>query len=232
MRRRFWKEVTVCHLASGLFAVQLDGRSVRLPAGHELAVRQAALASAIAEEWRAIPPDVAFDPGSLPLTGIAGTMIERIAPDRQATVTTLLSYGASDLLFYRDAAEADAQSALFDPVMDRFAAQHGVRPDVTTALAPLPADPRLSDEFARTLLTFDDAALASLGVLTPALGSLVLGIGLLEGWLELETACAVASFEERSQMQRWGEDVDVLDQLAARARDVDDAMRFYELSRP
>ena len=65
----------------GLFGPELDGRPIRLPKGTVLAVPSRSLGQALVAEWSRIPDNEAFTPEQLPLTRIAGTMIERIRPD-------------------------------------------------------------------------------------------------------------------------------------------------------
>ncbi|MDT8870958.1 ATP12 family protein [Komagataeibacter rhaeticus] len=78
-------------MAGGGFGVELDGRGIRLPGGTALVVHSAALADAIAAEWARAGGEKGgnFTPDDLPMTRIAGTMIERVAPDPAAQVTAL-----------------------------------------------------------------------------------------------------------------------------------------------
>src|ERR1700741_1277411 len=63
--KRFWREVGVVPRLDG-FALTLDGKLARPPAGHGLAVPSLAVAEVLAGEWRAI--DVSIDPARMPLT--------------------------------------------------------------------------------------------------------------------------------------------------------------------
>jgi chaperone required for assembly of F1-ATPase len=126
--RRFWQAVSVLRREDGAYEVRLDGRPIRLPGGGTVAVPARSLADAIAAEWSAIEPRAPFVPTDLPLTRIAGTMIERIAPNPDSVKETLLEYGLSDLLACRDPALADRQAACFDPILARFADHWGVSP--------------------------------------------------------------------------------------------------------
>ena len=78
-RKRFWKQVTIVPAGTG-YAVELDGRPVKLPERTTLAVESNALAQALAEEWQAAGKEAGglFRPEDLPLTRIAGSMLERI----------------------------------------------------------------------------------------------------------------------------------------------------------
>ncbi|HEY0271207.1 MAG TPA: ATP12 family chaperone protein, partial [Sphingomonas sp.] len=94
--RRFWRDVTVEDRG-----IRLDGRVLRTPARVELRLPTDALASAVAEEWRAV--EGAIDPRAMPLTGLANAAIDRIAPDPQAFAAGLARHAESDLLCYRAA---------------------------------------------------------------------------------------------------------------------------------
>ncbi|CAI9120749.1 ATP12 family protein [Brytella acorum] len=229
-KRRFWMEASVVPQEKGDYGVALDGRLIKLPGGHLLVVAARALADAIAEEWRAIPPDSLFDASALPLTRMTGTMIERVAPDLDAARGTLLNFGLSDLLLFREETLRDIQSVLFDPPVDAFSERYGVRPRVTFSIVPDTVETPVKATMSRILAGMDAAALASLGVLVPALGSLILGIGLLEGWVTETAACDAAFLDERTQMRRWGEDTELLDDLASRAADVETGLKFWQLS--
>src|SRR5687767_11806001 len=76
LRRRFYKTAAVSE-GSGAHAVLLDGRPVRTPARKPLAAPTAALAQATAREWDA-QHDV-IDPGRMPLTRLANTIIDGVA---------------------------------------------------------------------------------------------------------------------------------------------------------
>ena len=98
-RKRFWKEADVVQEAEG-FAVRLDGRTVRLPAGTALSVPSRALAEALAAVSRPAGPGVCgcFVPPDLPLSGIAGSPLARIPPSRHALILPLLPLAHFSLL--------------------------------------------------------------------------------------------------------------------------------------
>lgn len=228
---RFWEEVSVDREAAGDYSIRLDGRAVRLPGGASLAVPSSDLAEAIAAEWREIPAGAPFDPAALTLTRIAGTLVERVVPDPDASRAVLLNFGLSDLLIYREEALQEEQAALFDPILDIFAGKTGVRPRITLGLLPQSDETAYRQALIVHLASMDAVGLATLGVLTPALGSLILAFGLVDGWIEKRVALDAAFLEERAQMRQWGNDPDILDQLAVRDGDVAAGLRFLALSR-
>src|SRR5215471_11548182 len=98
LRRRFYAAATI-KPEDGGYAVVLDGRIVRTPARNALAAPNVALAEAIAEEWRR--QDEVIDPGQMPLTRLANTIIDGVARSAEAVTAEIEKYLATDLLFYR-----------------------------------------------------------------------------------------------------------------------------------
>ena len=112
--RRFWKAVQVD--ADG--GVRLDERPVRTPGRVPLVLPTAALAEAMADEWRGVGDTL--DPRAMPLTGLANAAIDRVAPDPVAFARGLAAYGESDLLCYRAESPDELvarQAAAWDPLL-------------------------------------------------------------------------------------------------------------------
>ncbi|MFT8472085.1 ATP12 family chaperone protein [Acetobacter persici] len=234
-RKRFWKQASVVPEQDG-FAVQLDGRSVRLPERTVLAAPSRPLAEALAAEWQAAGLTVGgyFRPEDLPLTRIAGSMLERIPGARAGVIDSLLAYASSDLLCYREAGNsrlARRQREMWSPWLDWCQDTFGMALRTTEGVMPI-TQPDATMRTLRALLeSLPDAELAVLGVAVPALGSLYLGLVLVKGQGTPEELVACATLDEREQMAIWGEDTDVTDRIAMRLRDVADAALFLELLR-
>ncbi|MGS0647522.1 ATP12 family chaperone protein [Komagataeibacter melomenusus] len=235
-RRRFWAASAISAVAGGGFGVELDGRGIRLPGGTPLCVPSRALAQAIADEWAQAGGEKGghFTPDDLPMTRIAGTMIERVAPDPQAQVAALLHYVDGELLCYRadyPAPLCRQQQAEWDPQLAWLRARHGIDMAVTTGIMPLVQSPAVHDAWRALLMPMDNAALAALGVMVPAMKSIVLGLMVVTGALPAAKAAEIASVDERSQMDLWGKDAKLLEALHAQAAEVEDAARFLQLCR-
>lgn len=228
--KRFWKEVQVCPAEGGGYAVQLDGRPFRLPGGTTLAVPSLRLAQAIAEEWRAVPAEAGFRTADLPMTQMAGTQLERVSPDRDQIVGGLSAYGESDLLCYRATGSLGReQDLLFNPVLHEFSRRYGVSPEITRSLLPVTVTTALQQAFASALERMDDPALTCAAICAPATGSLILAIGLVEGWISASQALSMASVEERHQMAQWGEDEALLQEIDRCGNDIDMALHYLAL---
>lgn len=140
-RKRFWKQASVVPEQDG-FAVQLDGRPVRLPERTVLAVPSRPLAEALAAEWQAAGLTVGgyFRPEDLPLTRIAGSMLERIPGARAGVIDSLLAYASSDLLCYREAGNsrlARRQRELWSPWLDWCQDTFGMALRTTEGVMPI-----------------------------------------------------------------------------------------------
>ena len=89
--------------------VALDGRPIRTPGKRDLLVPSEALAAAIAAEWDAQQDEIR--PATMPLTRLAATAIDRVAPQRDAIIRQIANYAGTDLVCYRADAPAGAGGA-------------------------------------------------------------------------------------------------------------------------
>ena len=217
-RERFYKNASAG--AGAPFAVLLDGRPVKTPAKNALGAPTKPLAQAIAAEWDAQSERI--DPATMPLTRIANSIIDGVAPAPDPVADDLAKYLGSDLLCYR----ADTPDGLvrwqtqhWDPILDwartalgaRFMLSEGIvfvtQPDhaIAAARAANPADPwRLGAAHVVTTLT----------------GSALIALALCAGQIDVDAAWAASNVDEDWNMHLWGRD-----EMALAAR----AMRFADL---
>ena len=229
--RRFWNEVAPVAAAEG-FAIHLDGRPLRLPEGDALCVPSAALAEAIAEEWRGLGPEFSYD--DVPLTRMIGTGVTRIAAAPAPTIAALARYGESDLLCYR----ADTQTALaerqrerWQPWLDWAARVLDAPLMVTDGVMPCPQPPASLAALRAALAREEPVRLAALAVLVPALGSLVLGLAVAAGALDGAEALTLAELDALFQEDIWGRDETATARRARLAGEVATAARILTLTR-
>src|SRR5215472_8037568 len=110
---------------AGGFQPALDGRPLLTPAKAALTLPNLPFAEAVAEEWRSQGERIR--PASMPLTQLANTAIDRVAPDPSATLGELLDYAGTDLVCYRAEAPAtlvERQQRLWQPLLDDLARRH------------------------------------------------------------------------------------------------------------
>lgn len=211
--KRFYERADV-EAADGKFAVVLDGRPVRTPAGRPLAVPSRRLAEAIAAEWQAQGSDIR--PDAMPITRLASTALDGVATRRDEVVAATLAFAVTDLVCYR----ADRRTALrerqdrqWQPLLDWVADAFGARLRVTTGVVPVAQPSRAVAALAAAIAARDDLELAALSHLAATLGSLVVALALVAGRIDGETAFALAHIDEHFQMETWGEDAEAAQRL-------------------
>lgn len=204
--KRFWSEVSLDEGPSDI-GILLDGRAIRTPAKALLRVPTPAFAEALAEEWRQQEGKV--DPLTMPLTRMANSAIDKVAPQAAAVAAHIAQYGAADLLCYR-APQPEAliarQSQAWDPYLDWAAARFGHRAAVTTGVMPVAQDPRLIAAYERELSRFGPFDLAAFNEIVTLAGSLVLGFCAVFRPGDPAQIWRDAHLDEAWQAEQWGED--------------------------
>jgi chaperone required for assembly of F1-ATPase len=224
--KRFWKHVAV----DPERGVLLDDRPVRTPGRNPLLVPSAALAEAIAEEWRAVIDDI--DPRTMPLTGLTNAAIDRVSPDPEGFAAGLAAYGETDLLCYRAEGPLDLverQAALWDPPLDWARERYDVHFEIATGIMHR-AQPEATIERLGTAIAARPAfELAPLTPIVTITGSLVLALALAERAMPADAAWTAANLDEDWQAEKWGLDDLAIDARETRRRDFEAAVRFLSL---
>ncbi len=233
--KRFWDQASVAP-AEGGYAILLDGRPIHLPGGPVLVVPSARLADAIAQEWQAAGGvkggEMSF--ADTPLTRLAGTAQERIAPDPGPVIDALARYAETDLLCYRADTPpvlVERQSREWQPWLDWAALSYDALLRVTAGVTHVRQSEQALAALRRALASLDPWTLAGLGVAVPALGSLILGLALAQGALDAAAAHRLASLDELFQAELWGHDAEAEGRRSGIAEEVALAARFMELAR-
>ena len=229
--RRFWKASDI-RPAEGGWAVALDERPLRTPGKLPLVLPTEPLARAVAAEWDA-QEDV-INPHGMPLTRAANSAIEKVAPQRAAVAAMLADYGGTDLLSYRaDQPEAliTAQSAGWDPLVDWAATVLRAPLRITHGVIPVPQDPGVLARLRDAVDGLDTFGLTALHDLVTLPGSLVLGLAVVRGRLDAETAHALSRIDEEYQAAQWGRDAEADAAAEGRRAAMLAAERFWHLSR-
>lgn len=231
--RRVWHEARAGAVAGG-FVVELDGRAIRLTDGGTLRVATRRLAEAIAAEWARPDPGKAFGPQDIPLTRIAGTAQTRIAPDPGSMIARLSAFGATDLICYR-AAKPEAlvrrEETLWQPWIDWARTELGAALSVTKGVMPVAQAAAPLASLSRAVAACDVPALAALGNIVPALGSLVLGLAVVHERIGAAAAADCAFADEIFQAELWGEDKAQTARRADISAEIAVAEQFMALAR-
>lgn len=229
--KRFYKQASVGE-AEGGFAVHLDGRPVKTPAGRRLAVPFRPLAEAMVAEWQEQGEDIR--PKSMPMTQLASTALDRIGPERATILEQLTRFAETDLLCYRADFPPDLvarQTGQWQPLLDWAAEATGGRLAVTSGVVAVPQPAEAVAALAARLDSYDDWRLCAAQAACAAAGSLVLALALVEGRLSGQQTYDLSQLDETYQIEKWGEDAEAADRRAALQRDILAAERLLALTR-
>ena len=224
--KRFWSDVAID--AGG--GIRLDDRPVRTPGRVPLLLPTAALADAVAAEWRAVAATV--DPRAMPLTGLANAAIDRVAPDPATFAAGLARYGESDLLCYRaEAPDAliERQAAAWDPPLAWARRRYDIAIAVTAGIVHQAQPAATIRRLGEAVAALDAWTLAPLSPIVTLTGSLILGLALVDRAMDSTAVWAAAHLDEDWQAEQWGLDPLAADARAVRQREYDAAVRFLQL---
>lgn len=230
-KKRFYKTVGLAEEEGG-FAIHLDGRGVRSPAGTAMRLPSQALANEIAGEWDAQTEDI--DPASMPLFSLAVTVIDRVTPQRAAICAELTAYGGNDCLCYQDAEDnelAVRQAQGWGPWLNWARAALGADLLVATGIMPVTQPQDSLTALGRAVAAHDDWELGMLYRATTLGGSLILGLALTRGEMTAEAMFEAAFLDELWQTEKWGSDWEAEDRRANIRTELGQAESFLALLR-
>lgn len=230
-RKRFWSSVETTR-ADGGFAILLDDRLVRTPSKDTLLLPSRALADAVAREWQAQEGEI--DPGSMPMTRLANSALEKVAIQQSAVADHVAEYGGTDLLCYRAenppglvARQAEHWGALVDWAADDL----GVKLEIQSGLMPIAQPAASQQEIRRRTRSLDPFELTALHELVTLSGSWIIGYAALTGARDTEELWQAAIIDEIWQEEQWGEDADAIAARNARREAFLTARLFARLTR-
>lgn len=229
--RRVWASCEAARVEGG-FGVLLDGKPLRTPAKSVLAAPAMGLAEAVAREWD-FEGDSA-DPESMPMTRMANSAIDRVAPNHARIAAMLSEYGESDLLCYRAEEPEELvrrQSEAWDPLLEWAGRELHAPLEIAVGMMPRPQPASSLERLRSQVFRLDAFALGGFHELTVLSGSLVIALAALHGFSDPEALWESAALDETWQIEKWGEDTEAAEALGRRRRDFLLAERFCRLCR-
>ncbi|MCJ2131838.1 ATP12 family chaperone protein [Methylobacterium sp. E-045] len=230
--KRFYAEADLAEDEGG-FRLILDGRSANTPARKPLRLPTRALAEAVAAEWAA-QVDV-IDPSTMPLTRLANTAIDGVAPRREAVIDDLSAYAGTDLVAYR-AADPERlvadQARAWDPIIDWAYETYNARLILSEGVMHV-TQPETSVTALRGAVEAVEGPfrLAALHTMTTLTGSLLIALATLQGRLTSQDAWAAAHVDESYQASVWGSDAEAEARHALRKAEFVSAAKLAKLAR-
>lgn len=228
--KRFYREVKLIELPGGGFVVTLDDKTLRSPGKRELILSTEALGEAVREEWA--QQGVEILPHDMPMMQLAATVIDRVAPQRDIIIDTLLKFGETDLLCYRASHPASLvtrQQQVWDPLILWARQRYDVELATTSGLMPIVQPQKSLMALRAGIAAHADPILAALMTAVGALGSLVIGLALVERQVDAAEAFAAGQLDETYQIEVWGRDDEAAERLDHLRAEVEAADRFLRL---
>ena len=229
--KRFWSEAGVHRTADG-YAVRLDARPLRTPAGRPLLLPTAAMAEAVAEEWQT-QEDI-IEPQTMPMTRAANSALDKVALQRGAVIGLLSGYGDTDLLCYRaeEPGELAArEAAAWDPLLGWAEETFGSRLVVTSGIMPVDQPPDALSRLAAPMTAMDDLVLTGFHDLVTLSGSLVVALAVHERRVAAEDGWRISRIDEDWQAELWGVDEEAAEEAEIKRQAFLNADRVIGLAR-
>ncbi len=228
-QRRVYKTVATGE-GDGVFQVLLDGKPALTPMRTALASRSRGLAEAVAAEWDAQDPHI--DPETMPLTRLLATALDRVVPQREAVIASLLSYVDADMVCYRASHPADLrdrQNAAWQPAIDGLLRDHDVALVCFQGIMPGTQAPEVANRMRLQLENMDDNRLTAFQAAASSTSSLALGFAFVHGRMTSKDVFAAAFLDELYQAEKWGDDPIARKRRDQIAGELDGIERFLKL---
>ena len=229
--KRFYKTVTVVG-AGDRFTLELDGRSLKTPSRHALAVPRHPIAEAIAAEWEA--QETHIDPGTMPVTRLANTIVDGIAGNPRPILDEVGRYIETDMLFYRAGEPArlvERQRLEWDPILSWAHETLGHRFELTEGVMHVAQPGEALEAYRMRIAGLSDAFLiGAFQQIVSLTGSALIGLAVLEGRLSAEEAWRLAHLDEDWNIEQWGADEEATELRERRWRDMQAAMVMLALA--
>jgi chaperone required for assembly of F1-ATPase len=227
-RRRSYEQADVGAGTEG-FAVLLDGKPAKTPAGRLLAGPNRAVAQAMAAEWSAQGEFIELT--RMSLTRLANTIIDGIVNAPQPVADEVAKYLASDLVLYRAAEPAGLvarQVQLWDPVLAWAREALGARFTPAEGVVFV-AQPEPALCAARAAIPRDAWRIGAVHSVTSLTGSALLALALAAEQISVDATWAAAHVDEDWNMEQWGRDAAALERRALRFAELQAAAAVLRL---
>jgi|JI6StandDraft_1071083.scaffolds.fasta_scaffold225219_2 chaperone required for assembly of F1-ATPase len=212
-----------------MYDVFVDHQLLTTPQGNPFQVPTLSLAKAIKEEWKKAP-ELHYQ--RKPLTSLAATALDRIAPEKEVYIQDILAMISKDLLFFwetKPASLVKLQEEKWAPVLEEVNKILNLHLGSRTSLVIQPLAPEDEIRVKTFLLGQSHFKLAALSHLLTLTSSFCLACIVMENRLSPEKAWDLAHLHEHYQRFKWGEDPDALAQEERQRAEFLETVRFIRL---
>tara|TARA_Y100001970_G_C14259249_1_gene878297 strand:- start:92 stop:793 length:702 start_codon:yes stop_codon:yes gene_type:complete len=227
--KKLYKNVSVRERDDG-YSIYLDERPIKTPAKNDLSLPSESLAVAVADEWRTDEDEI--DPSCMKLTRLANTAVDRVSAHCEVVIEEIVTFAETDLVCYRTIEPPELnekQNRHWEPLLCWLRDEKGIELKSTASVLPLKQSQRDLNAIRDLVASFDVFGLSALHMATSACGSVVLGLAMAFGEIDAITAWEYSLLEETDQINKWGEDPEVMKRRESLRADVIMAARFLDL---
>lgn len=195
MTQRFYTVASTAKTADG-YAIQLDGKTIKTPAGQDLVALTKAVADAIVLEWA--DQEDTIKPDTMPITQIVTTKIDKIR-DRDKITEKVMRYLDTDLVCYwakEPEALAKRQKEVWGKWVKWFDEHFEVPLYTTKKIDAIKQEPEAHKRAWNYIEALDDSYFTILHIMTSLSGSLVLALAFVEGEISADEIFEASYLEE------------------------------------
>ncbi len=214
------------------YAVYRNETVLKTPQDLPLVVPTRALAAALAEEFAS--QGEKLDVRKMPMTQLALTALDISSQRRADTVKSIMHKGENELVCQRasdPASLVEEQNKIWQPYLDWCKTRFNAELETGVGIIPFDQNPQALSRLKEHIETLDAFTLTGLHEACSTLGSLVLGLALLEGKADPAQAFEASELDHLWQSKKWGDDPVTQARLDAIKTDLATYKKWFSLLR-
>ncbi|MEE6497804.1 hypothetical protein FKM82_002865 [Ascaphus truei] len=204
-RKKFYESVNISQ-GEGGFEINLDRRKLKTPKGNLFTVPNEALAVAIATEWECQHDTIKLY--AMHLTTLCNTALDNpTLRNKEQLIRASVKFLETDTICYRveePVGLVQLQRNEWDPILEWAEERYNVVIGSSTSILGPSIPNETKETFSRHLASYNPWALLGIEFIVAQLKSLVLSMGLVDRFLDVEKAVLLSRLEEEFQIQHWG----------------------------
>lgn len=192
-----------------LYAVTLDGKTVKTPRQQPVILPTEAMAYSVAHEWDSQIYDIR--PATMPIMALVSTALDlEYTSDSQETVDEIMHYLHTDTICYQVTADQQKklltqQTKKWRPIRKWFSDNFGGETDVSHgSIDRLAHDHDLVANVRAYLVKLNNFELTAMRSLTKECKSLITALGVFKRHITAKEAKDISRLEEEFQINNWG----------------------------
>jgi chaperone required for assembly of F1-ATPase len=189
-----------------VYKIYLDGNELKTPMKNELSFDYKNIAANVAMEWKNQNSEV--KPETMPFNRYANSMIDRIAPNREAVIKELIEYASSDVICYRNGENSELlaiQDKKWNFILDWFDKQD-IHLEVAYDVFPIEQDEKSVGNFKKKLEKLSLEYLSLLYFASSITKSTLLSYAFIMNKISCTELFDLSMLEELWQAEKWGKE--------------------------